>query len=120
MLRKLHSLLKKNAVIAIYVPAFMCLYSGLDIAVGHHRRYEKAELIKKLEQANFRIIKCHFFDSLGFFASLFLPKFGYKNNPKNFHFYDRCIYPLSSMLDKLGAKYFFGKNLLVIAQKLDQ
>ena len=118
-LKNLNSLLNKDAIISIYVPAFMLLYSGLDISVGHFRRYGKVEIIKKLEQTNFKIIRCHFSDSLGFFVSILIRIFGYKKNPKNFHFYDKYIYPLSSLLDRLGAKYFFGKNLLIIAQKLN-
>jgi 2-polyprenyl-3-methyl-5-hydroxy-6-metoxy-1,4-benzoquinol methylase len=116
---KLNSLLKKNGLIAIYVPAFSLLTSDLDKAVGHVRRYEKKELIEKLAAANFSVLQCCFSDSIGFFASLFIKFFGYQNNAKKFLFYDKYIYPISSLFDRLGAKYFFGKNLLVIARKND-
>lgn len=116
-LEKLHELLKEKGLIAIYVPAFALLYSGLDASVGHVRRYSKRDLIQKLTAANFKIIQCHFADSIGFFASLALKFFGYRNNPKTFLFYDRYLYPLSMVLDRCGLKNFFGKNLLVIAQK---
>jgi SAM-dependent methyltransferase len=117
VIKKLHNLLKEGGLIAIYVPAFSILYSGLDLSVGHVRRYSKKDLLQKLTTADFKIVECHFADSIGFFASLALKFFGYRNNPKTFLFYDRYLYPLSKFLDQLGLKHFFGKNLLVIAQK---
>ena len=100
----------------------MCLYNQLDSSVGHYRRYEKDELVKKLLEANFNIKECYYVDSIGFFAWLSLRLKGYSDNNKlgsnnNLKIYDKCIYPFSALLDKLGLKYLFGKNLLVIAQK---
>lgn len=122
-LKKLHSKLKTNGIIAIYVPAFMCIYSGLDFAVGHYRRYKKKELVHKLYLAGFKIKKCYFVDSLGFFSSLVMKLYGYKKEEKLMHDkikknYDKYIYPLSRLLDFLGLKFLFGKNLLVIATKI--
>ena len=122
VLEQLHSKIKVNGFLAIYVPAFMCLYNQLDASVGHYRRYEKDELINKLLEANFNIKECYYVDSIGFFAWLSLRLKGYGDNNKlgsgnNLKIYDKFIYPLSALLDKLGLKYLFGKNLLVIAQK---
>ncbi|SVC30839.1 uncharacterized protein METZ01_LOCUS283693 [marine metagenome] len=33
--------------------------------------------------------------------------------------YDKYIYPISMVLDNLGFRYFFGKNILVAARKSD-
>jgi len=123
ILKKLHSKLKSDGVIAIYVPAFMSIYSELDSAVGHYRRYEKAELINKLHLANFKIIDCYFVDSIGFFAWLSVKFLGYKSdknpgNGKSLEIYDKYIYPLSKWLDTLGLRFLFGKNLLVIANRV--
>jgi SAM-dependent methyltransferase len=121
-LKQLHAKVKVNGFLAIYVPAFMCLYNQLDSSVGHYRRYEKDELVKKLLEANFNIKECYYVDSIGFFAWLSLRLKSYGDNNKlgsggNLIIYDKFIYPLSALLDKLGLKYLFGKNLLVIAQK---
>jgi len=94
----------------------------MDKSVGHFRRYEKGSLLQKMKDANFKVIDCYFCDSLGFFASLFFKFFGYKKIDgsslgKSFLFYDKFIYPFSALLDRLGAKYFFGKNLIIFAQK---
>ncbi len=121
-LKDICSILKKDSTLAIYVPAFMCLWSGMDSTVGHYRRDGKKELLNKLGQADFKVVDCYFVDSLGFFASLAVKILGYKEGAKlgsgkNLVIYDKYIYPISMIFDKLGARYFFGKNLLVIAKK---
>jgi len=111
ILKKIHSKLKTRGLVAIYVPAFMCLYSELDIAYGHYRRYEKRELMEKVKQSNFNILECYYDDGLGFFASLFIKIIGYKPGSneayKSFKIYGKYIYPISKLVDKLGIKYIF-------------
>jgi hypothetical protein len=34
--------------------------------------------------------------------------------------YDKLIYPVSEVLDALGLRYFFGKNILVAVRKRGQ
>ncbi len=123
-LNQLKKFLKDEGVLAIYVPAFQCLYSGSDKALGHYRRYGKKELLEKLTSANYEIISASYSDSLGFLASLILkllePFFGPASieGGKSWELYDKWIYPVSRILDRLGAKYLFGKNLWVVAKKL--
>ena len=122
-LKEIHDSLKHNGVLAIYVPAFMCLYSEMDRKIGHYRRYSKNELIQKLNAAKYKIIQCHYCDSVGFFASLAIKLFGFKERSilggqKSLKIYDKYITPVSKILDNFGFKYLFGKNLLVIAKKL--
>ena len=119
-LKQLRTKLRQGSNIAIFVPAFMCLYSDFDSAMGHYRRYSKAELLGKLEAARFKVLECRFVDSIGFFAWLSLKMRRRKSglgSATSLQLYDRYIYPVSRLLDGLGLKYVFGKNLLVIAQK---
>jgi SAM-dependent methyltransferase len=121
-LKKLHSKLKPNGQIAIYVPAFMCLYNQMDAAVGHYRRYEKSELIDKLKKADFKIEECNYADSIGFFAWLSVKLLSRDNGNNNnsgasLKVYDKFIFPFSKLLDRLGFRYLFGKNLVVLARK---
>ena len=123
-LKKIHALLKPNSNLVIYVPAFMCLYSELDSSIGHYRRYNKKEILKKLRKNNYKIIDCYYVDSIGFFASLAIKLFGYKGrlrlgDKRSLLIYDKYIYPISSILDTLGLRYFFGKNILVVARKIE-
>lgn len=121
-LRQIHALLAPGGTLALYVPAFMCLYSGLDEAVGHFRRYGRRELTEKLQHAGFEVMESRFVDSAGFFAALAVKWLGYKQGSplggeRSLAVYDRFIYPVSRALDALGLHYLFGKNLLVAARK---
>lgn len=122
ILSKLHSKLNERGVIAVYVPAFMCLYSSMDMAVGHYRRYNSKELCRKLETAGFKVTHRSYSDSIGFFIWWYLKMCGSSegaelSNNQALTAYDKFIYPISSIFDALGLKYFLGKNLLVVAEK---
>ena len=121
-LDELYSVTSPGGYLAILVPAFMCLYSDLDLHAGHYRRYSKSELIEKIQGSNFKIIEVHYFDSIGFFASYFARFLGYSKGvnlgkDSNLKFYDDYLLPLSKFFDRLGANKIFGKNLVVVAQK---
>lgn len=49
-----------GGVLVLTVPAFKWLWSGHDIALGHFRRYARAELEGKLTNAGFKIEKLSF------------------------------------------------------------
>ena len=122
ILGQLFGKLKQGGVIAIYVPAFMCLYSSMDIAVGHYRRYSSNDLCGKLQSVGFKVLSLRYSDSLGFFIWWYLKLRGAKsqNQLSNFRMlaiYDKFIYPISRFFDEIGFKYFLGKNLLVVAEK---
>jgi SAM-dependent methyltransferase len=122
ILRQLHHRLRLGGTIAVYVPAFMCLYSNMDLAVGHYRRYDARELCQKLESAGFTILHQSYSDSIGFLVWWYLKKRGSKggnelSNHRALSMYDKFIYPLSSLIDSIGFQYLFGKNLLVVAKK---
>ena len=114
--------LKRNGILFLFLPAKMLIWSGMDEAVGHYRRYEFREIKMKCEKAGFNIKKIRYVDSIGFFASLAIKILWYNTNDgfgskKSIKFYDKYIFPISKILDKLGFKHFIGKNLLIIAKK---
>ena len=115
--------LKQNGILYLFLPAKMLLWSRMDEAVGHYRRYEFQEIKFKCEKAGFEIKKIHYVDSIGFFASLALKIFGYNakhglGSKKSIKFYDKYIFPISKIFDNLGLKHLLGKNLLIIAKKI--
>jgi SAM-dependent methyltransferase len=121
-IKRLYGCLKPGGGIAIYVPAFMCLWSQMDELVGHYRRYSRDELCQKVSLAGFQILTCHYVDSIGFFAWLYLRYKGYKagdaaGSDTSLKFFDKVLYPFSHVIDLLGCRYLFGKSLLLIAQK---
>ena len=129
-LKQIRSIMKPQSNLVIYVPAFKCLYSSWDASVGHHRRYDKKEILFKLDAAGFEVTKIFYVDSLGFFASFAARIFGYKGSTKldektaNYHvadarvliFYDRLIYRVSRFFDFIGFRYILGKNIFVVAK----
>ena len=101
----------------------MSLWSHIDEAVGHFRRYSKKELIHKVSNAGFKIISCYYVDVLGFFIWYLLrnkniEKNNFATSDFNLKFFDKILFPISKTLDFIGFKHLFGKNLLLVAQKL--
>jgi SAM-dependent methyltransferase len=124
ILKSLNASLKCNGRIGIYVPAFEFLFSDLDLAVGHFRRYRKKDLSSKLTKAGFRPLRIRYVDSLGFPASLILRLLGFKSKlniggDRSLRLYDRYIFPVSIFFDKIGFQFILGKNLFVIAEKCE-
>jgi hypothetical protein len=73
---------------------------------------------EKLKAAGFHVTLDRYSDSVGFFAALaykYLDKSGTVNKD-SVKVYDRFIYPLSIVIDKIASR-FFGKNVEAIAVK---
>jgi 2-polyprenyl-3-methyl-5-hydroxy-6-metoxy-1,4-benzoquinol methylase len=111
-----------NSKLAIYVPSFPILFSGLDHKVGHFRRYKKKELVEKVAASGLLVQEVHYCDSVGFFGTLVLKLLqidtGKALGSEIFQkFYDSILHPISMMFDQIGMKKILGKNLLLIAEK---
>ena len=68
----------------------------MDKSVGHVRRYEKKELIRKVKKSGFKIVYCNYADAIGFFASIIIKFFGYDTNKgigskKSLIFYNKIV-----------------------------
>jgi hypothetical protein len=119
-LKTIRKKMKYGGKIAIYVPALPLLFSDHDRAVGHFRRYKKRELVHKVESAGYEIEKCFYNDCAGVLVSLSVRLFGYKNklgqgSQKSLFIYDKYIYPVSKILDRIVFKHVIGKNLFLFA-----
>lgn len=111
--------IRPGGKIIIYVPAFNLLFSEMDRLVGHHRRYRRKELVAKMQSAGFHVATARYIDCIGFFVALLYR--GIANDdgiisPSMVKIYDRFLFPLSRILDRLllGS---FGKNLLVVGTR---
>lgn len=123
IIRELAYKLRQGGKLVIYVPALMILFSDLDRSVGHYRRYERKDLIEKVKKSGLIIKKCEYADSIGVPASLALKILGYRSKANlggglSLRIYDNFILPISLFLDFLGFKYFLGKNLFLVAEKI--
>lgn len=124
VLKELFDSLIPGGVIGIYVPAHPILYSTMDKDIGHVRRYTRSELKKKVVHAGFSIQSVTYDEFIGFFASGLVKIVGYKNranlgSQNSLIFYDTVIYPISRFLDALGFRFILGKNLILIATKME-
>jgi SAM-dependent methyltransferase len=118
-LQEIYTKIKPGGRLLIYVPAFQCLYSSMDRKVGHWRRYTKRTLAPLVKTAGFEVEHASYVDSLGFFASYLYKYIGDSSgslNRKSIYIYDRYLFPLSRLLDRLVG-HWFGKNLVLLAHK---
>ncbi len=65
VLEQLRRALVPGGKLILLVPAHQLLYGSLDRELGHHRRYAKKELRRKLEQAGFRLVHLQHFNMAG-------------------------------------------------------
>lgn len=64
-LSNMFKLLKPGGRLLLYVPALNFLYGTIDRNAGHFKRYDKAELEKKLKRIGFHIERIFFHNFLG-------------------------------------------------------
>ena len=112
--------LNKGGHLIILVPAHQKMYSKLDKAVGHYKRYG-VDFFKENKFENSKIIKLHFLDFFGYLLynlnkNLFKEEI-YPSNLKIF-IWDKIFTPFTIITDYLTG-YKFGKNILCIYQKDD-
>ena len=117
-LRMMFNILKLGGYLLIFVPAQQSLFSELDKAVGHYRRYHLPDLKQKVETAGFEIVKLQYLDWLGV-AAWWLVNIIFKQkniNANSAVFYDRFGIPLTRWIESV-IKPPFGKNLILVAKK---
>jgi len=105
-------LLKPGGRIIILSPAHNYLYSPFDHSIGHFRRYNKRTL-SSVKPEGLRVESMHYLDSVGMLASL-ANRFVLKSatpTASQIQFWDKCIVPLSRILDRLVMK-IIGKSII--------
>jgi SAM-dependent methyltransferase len=111
--------LKNNGILIIMVPAHQKMYSNLDKAVGHFRRYEIDFFKKKFKFLELSNIK--FLDSMGYLLyylnKLFFKKEVFPSKLKIF-IWDKLFTPVSIIVDFVF-RYKFGKCILAVYKKLN-
>jgi ubiquinone/menaquinone biosynthesis C-methylase UbiE len=111
--------LNKDGTLIIMVPAHQKIFSNLDSAVGHFRRYEMDFFHKKFD--HLEISSTKFLDSMGYFLyylnRLFFKKEVYPSKLKIF-IWDKLFTPISVIADFI-LRYKFGKCILAVYKKLN-
>lgn len=121
-IKNFYSHLNSEGFLILFVPAFNIIFNKIDLKAGHFRRYKKKSLSRILENNNFKIVHSEYFDSIGFFIWALIKILGVGESvatKKSFIMYDRLIFPITRFMDLILFKKFFGKNILVIAKKIN-
>lgn len=63
-LREFHRICRPDATLLVTVPAFPMLWGSVDDLGHHYRRYQRRELVAKVEAAGFSVRLVHFFNSI--------------------------------------------------------
>jgi SAM-dependent methyltransferase len=119
VLLKIHGLLVDKGTLVLYVPALQILFSSMDKHVGHHRRYERKQLINLVTSQGFTVVESRYVDSLGVLPSLIyklIPNSSGEPSVRNLKIYDAVVFPVSLLFDRFFRKAF-GKNLFIVAVK---
>ena len=108
-----------DGTLIIMVPAHQKIFSNLDSAVGHFRRYEIDFFDKKFDQLEISSTK--FLDSMGYFLyylnKIIFKKEVYPSKLKIF-IWDKIFTPISVVTDFI-LRYKFGKCILAVYKKLN-
>jgi SAM-dependent methyltransferase len=113
-------LLRPGGHLLIFVPALSWLFSALDSAVGHCRRYNKNGLTALMKEAGFEVVSVRYFDLLGVVPWWLVYTLGGKMdfNPRLSRLYDRLFVPVTRALEAVISPPV-GKNLVLVARKPD-
>lgn len=117
--------LVKGGMLFVSVPAVKFLYGIRDRKYCHYRRYSKKEIVKKIRKAGFSILRCQYWNFLGFLPYFFSEKIFKKEltapaRKISDSFLLRPLNKLLYFLLFLETKIKFlpiGLSLIVLAQK---
>lgn len=110
------SFLKPGGQLLILTPAYSFLYSSLDKALGHYRRYTIENLNKLIDSSG--LIKLHsfYFNFLGIFAWFYGKIFQLKTIPaKEMQFFNQLT-PFAKIIDKIIFRKA-GLSVICVAKK---
>jgi len=125
-IREINRTLKQGGKIIFTVPAFKFLWGIQDVVGMHKRRYSKKELIRKVENQGFMVLRSSYFNFFLFFPILFvrciIHLFGLKiesENQINFpliNFFLKTIFSLELYILK-HFSFPIGVSVFCIARK---
>ena len=116
-LAMMHTVLRSGGHLCLWVPAVPALYSRFDRALGHHRRYRKSELARKLLAAGFDTLQLNYRDVVGMVAWFLCCRIlGQELTRARVGLYDRFVVPVTSVVGRWVSPPI-GKNLVAVARR---
>jgi SAM-dependent methyltransferase len=120
VLRNVFDVLPPGGRFVCFVPAFPSIYGSIDRALGHVRRYTRAEMKAKMAGAGFVTVEARYMNFIGYFAWFVagrvvrLDSFGEAGSTVKA--YDRLVIPISRSLERLLPPPF-GQSLLAVGER---
>jgi len=118
--------LKKGGLLILTVPAFSFLWGIQDIVTGHKRRYSKKDILNKLREEGFDILRSSYFNFFLFFPILLTRRIiqllGLKIDSENkinfplFNFFLKTIFSLETFTLRFFS-FPFGVSIFCVAKK---
>ena len=107
-----------NGHLVVLSPAFQCLYSPFDDAVGHFRRYTRHSL-RSVEPQGLELRHMQYLDCVGALASISnrLLMRSAQPNPGQIALWDRAMVPLSRNLFDKAMSRWFGRSICGVWQR---
>ena len=117
-LRRAATHLAPGGRLIVLAPAHPFLFSPMDAAIGHYRRYTEAAL-RALTPAGCRLAVLHHVDTAGWLASLANRLVLRRARPTGgqIRVWDGVLVPLSRRLDRWHCR--FGRSLLAVWRQVD-
>ncbi len=115
VLASFHDTLTPGGHCIIVVPAGPRLYTSIDASLGHHRRYTRRQLSRKMESAGFTIVHTERFNRLGSIGWAFSGHVLRRRaiSPNQMIWFDRLL-PLARILDRLLP--WRGMSMIVVGR----
>lgn len=115
-LENIFRILSHGGNLILLVPALSILEGSIDTQLDHYRRYEREEIIKKLEDTGFRVKTYKYLNLLGAIGWFVNTKILNKKliSSKQLRLFN-CFLPLLKLEEK--RKIPFGLSLLIIGEK---
>lgn len=115
---EMNRLLVSEGHLCLFVPALPWLYGTLDESFGHQRRYTRGDLLSKVWESGFQVIKCRYFNAVGIITWFLMSKvLRWRTwNASPVDAYDKLVIPFLSRLERIFAPPV-GQSLLTVARK---
>lgn len=103
--------------LCLFVPARPEIYAPIDRDFGHFRRYTRAELARKLQDAGFTIKSLRYYNFVGYFLWWLNFRVLAKRTfeVRAVRAFDRAIFPLVHGIESLICPPPIGQSLMVVA-----
>jgi 2-polyprenyl-3-methyl-5-hydroxy-6-metoxy-1,4-benzoquinol methylase len=115
-LKNCNFLLKPGGTLLILTPAYSFLYSSLDKALGHYRRYTRSRLNSLLQMNSLVPKKSFYFNMLGIVAWLYGKVLRLKTIPATKMSLYNKLTPLAKFIDKIMFRKI-GLSAIIVGEK---